>query len=200
MVDVNEALARFAVPLLEAQVAYRASQTMMIDAGVTRPGVPLVAIYRHPLDISFLVDILLAQFADCCWLIRWGQAREGWAGKWRQSALGFVTLFLGEQVPKALIQCQVFNTEVRTACLCHLVESRAWGSRCEELPSIRKASVPPHSGEETAGPVAGRITGPAIEALHFVVEVGFCRQLSVSLGLQCYLGLAGAMTTRLVRM
>ena len=90
-------------------------------------------------------------------------------------------------MPKALIQCQVFYAEVRTACLRYLIESRARGSRCEELPGIRKASVPPHSGEETAGPVADRITGPAIEALHFIVEVGFCRQLSVSLGLQCYL-------------
>ena len=69
VVDVNEALARFAVPLLETQVAYRASQTMMVDAGVTRLGVPLVAIHRHSLDIPFLVDILLAQLTDCCWLM-----------------------------------------------------------------------------------------------------------------------------------
>ena len=178
VVDVNEALARFAVPLLETQVAYRASQTMMIDAGVTPLGVPLVAIHRHSLNIPFLVDILLAQLADCCWLIRWGQARKGWAGKRWQSALGFVTLFFREQVPKACIQCQVLNTEVCTACLCHPIKSRAWGSGCEELPGIRKASVPPHCGEETAGPVADRITGPAIEALHFNVEVGFRRHFS----------------------
>ena len=115
VVDVNEALARFAVPLLETQVAYRASQTMMVDAGVTRLGVPLVAIHCHSLDIPFLVDILLAQLTDCCWLIRWGQARKGWAGKRWQSALGFVTLFFREQVPKACIQSAPFEVPLPRA-------------------------------------------------------------------------------------
>ena len=87
VVDVDEALARVAVPLLETQVAHPASQAVMINAVVTRLGVPLVAIHRHSVDIPLLVDIVLAQLADCCWLVRWGQARKGWAGKRRQSGL-----------------------------------------------------------------------------------------------------------------
>ena len=76
VVNVDEALAWVAVSLLETQVAYRAPQAVMIDAGVTRLGVPLVAIHRHSLDIPLLVDIVLAQLADCCWPI-WRSTASG---------------------------------------------------------------------------------------------------------------------------
>ena len=96
VVDVNEALAWVAVPLLKTQVAHRASQTVMMDAVVACLGITLVAIHRHSLDIPFVVAILHVQLADRCWLIGWGKARKGWTGKRRQSALGLVTLVLGE--------------------------------------------------------------------------------------------------------
>ena len=179
VVDVNEALARVAVPLLETQVANRASQTVIIDAGVARFRISLVAIHRHSLDIPFLVAILLGQLADCCWLIGWGKARKSWTGKRRQSGLGLVMLILGEQVPKSFIQYEVLNTEVCAACLDHPIKSPAWGSRCEKLLGIWKSSVCPDSREETPGPGAGGIAGPAIQAHHLIVKVGFRSQFRV---------------------
>ncbi len=182
VVNVNEAPAGVAVPLLETQVAYRATQTVMIDAAGAGLGITLVAIHRHSLDIPLLVAVPLAQLADRCWLIGWGQERKGWTGKRRQSALGLVTLVLGEEVSKSLIQCEILNTEVCAACLDQPIKPCGWGARCEELLGIRKPPLSTNSVAKAVGPVADSVPGSAIEAQHFVVEVGFGCQFRRSVG------------------
>ena len=115
VVDVDEVLTRIAIALLETQVTDRASQTMMIDAAGAGLGIALVAIHRDPLDIPFLIVILLAQLAHRGWVIGRSQAGKSWTGERGQSASGFVTLVLGKEVPAAFLQCKVLDTEVRAA-------------------------------------------------------------------------------------
>ena len=76
VMDVDEVLTRMAIALLETQVTDRASQTMMIDAAGARLGIALVAIHRDPLDIPFLMVILLAQLAHRGWVIGRSHAGE----------------------------------------------------------------------------------------------------------------------------
>lgn len=169
VVDVDEPLARVAIPLLKTQVAYGALQTVMFDANGARLGIPFVAIHRHLLDIALAVVFLLAHLADRRRTVGWGHDRKRGVRQGRQSVLGLAKLLLCEQVAKAPVRCQVLDTEVRTACPDQPIKSRAGGSRCKELLGIRKASVCPDSGEKAAGPVVDSLTASAVEALHFVV-------------------------------